>query len=177
MAKLTLDKLRKGAVYLVDGPTRIVKVTEITTRSVPQKDTSVPSQQPVVKVMATIPTKTIRGFVTNRQAKQRRAIFKAIPAGKFWEETWGEKVVDGLIMKSGVLVETDDPKLRVVKLWCFAEFGRMSKHTRTSAVINREVVPRLIPPGVLPGGMFDGEVVDPNVDDDYEEEAPEEEAA
>ena len=178
MAKtLQFGDLRKGAVYCLANPVRVAKVVEITTQSVKQPGTTIPAQRPIVKVVSTVPTKPIRNCVTLEQATVNRKVTNKSRAPKFWEETWGERAVDGVVMRNGVLTESDDPKDQQVVLWCLGEFGRPPRVQRGSGVTNTRINPQLVPPGNLPKGLFDGaKVVDPD-EADYGEDEGEEEAA
>ena len=124
-----------------------------------------------------MPTKPMKGFVTERQAADNSRLAEAVQkewsgSGREgapdvrWTEYWGQRSAPVWLIREGLPPKLD-PKHAYLQLFCHEVEGRADKRERTSPVRNCPVIAyRVMSP---PKGLFNAE--------DDKRQAPDEEAA
>ena len=165
-----LDELNVGDVYFAQELRRVVKVVEHTTVETRARRQEaggavwVAENRKAVKLIGTIPTFPISGFVSERDAVIGQSVRDALSKSAsemqnpdtVWEEIWTDRVVPGRDTSPGKAAKLldDKPALNFLQVYCVST-TRASKRERTSPIAMKPIGPiKFIPAGDVPEGLF-----------------------
>ncbi len=177
---ITFSDLQEGHVYFVDGSRRVARMVGTKDFTLEQPDEQGHIQVKTVhtaKMEVVLPTKPMKGYVTERQAADNRRLAEAVEkewAGSSregapdvrWTEYWGQRSAPVWLIREGLPPKLDS-KHAYLQLFCHEVEGRADKRERTSPVRNCPVIARRVMSP--PKGLFNAE--------DDKGQAPDEEAA
>ncbi len=151
MKALRLKELKKGEVYYVEEPNRVVRIGGRTSAQFKTRDGI--EEKPAVQVDSTLATVEIEGLVDEFQAADNTRLATQLEGrDDTWEETWTERSVHPIHFNNKHAVRELNEKEWVVQLYCFSDSGRRIRLQRTCPIKNKPIVGQKVPASAFPMG-------------------------
>ena len=162
---MRLSELKKGQVWMLEHPRRIVRIGEPTTIEIQVMKSMggghVPDIEnvPAVRVAVTMPDRAIEGFQSEEDAEMIAELVQGVLRspdrikGARWDEVWAERAVHKIQTPVGSAAK--ELRAQEMQLYCAESHGRQQKQDRSSPVVNGPISGKLIPAELVPADQFE----------------------